>query len=70
MLCFRLIIGPITHLATGTAFGAFGYVVYEWEKRQNVLIEQKHRELKERRSARAGVEENASEEGDAATAEA
>jgi hypothetical protein len=37
--------GPLTHAATGAVFGVFGYFVYHWEERQNVLIEQKHKEL-------------------------
>jgi len=36
---------PLTHAATGAAFGVLGYFVYHWEERQNVMIEQKHKEL-------------------------
>ncbi|WOO81973.1 uncharacterized protein LOC62_04G005479 [Vanrija pseudolonga] len=54
--CFQLGIqkrpifaGPQAHVAISTIFGGLGYYVYHLEQRQNVLLAEKKKELKEKR---------------------
>ncbi|KAL1412435.1 hypothetical protein Q8F55_000180 [Vanrija albida] len=54
--CFQLGIqkrpifaAPQAHIAISTVFGGIGYYVYNLEQRQNVLLAEKKKELKEKR---------------------